>query len=364
MSVHARLRTAPADHSRHPTARLPLAWLRPYDGADPRGFELSADWFAVLAATALEPGDVPVMENLPGLGAPAGMAMCYRVRRAGPFRLRTLGSLTGCYTTRFAPLGLEPAPEMSARVAAWAEGVRRGPGAVDRLLFEAMDQGGSGYEILVEGLRRAGWLVEPFPHFGNWYLKAEGLDFESYWSSRDGKLRSTVERKTKALEREAGLEIRIFRHADEVELAVALYETVYARSWKRNEPFPYFNHGLINALLMVGAGEVAVLLADGKPIAAQIWVFGGRRATIFKLAHDENWARHSPGSILTRDRIRAALDDGNLDEIDFGRGDDSYKRLWLPERRERWGLAAYNPTRPAGLMTAARNLGPKLLRNR
>ena len=91
-----------------------------------------------------------------------------------------------------------------------------------------------------------------------------------------------------------------------------------------------------------------VLFRDEKPIAAQYWALSGRRATVLKLAHVSESDRLSTGTVLTALAIETLLDREGVVELDFGRGDDEYKRAWASERRQRTGIMAYNPRALAG----------------
>ena len=146
------------------------------------------------------------------------------------------------------------------------------------------------------------------------------------------------------------------------EAAIAAYESVYTRSWQPAEPFPGYMPGLIRDGLAAGEAQVWVLTAGDQPVAAQVWVRRHNRATIFKLAYDQDWAKHSAGTVLTMAAMRQALSDPSIEEIDFGWGDDPYKQEWLPLRRQRYGIAAYNLRSAIGLAQAVRNLGPRKLR--
>jgi CelD/BcsL family acetyltransferase involved in cellulose biosynthesis len=63
----------------------------------------------------------------------------------------------------------------------------------------------------------------------------------------------------------------------------------------------------------------------GVSVAAQIWFVCGRKATIFKLAHRQDAASHSPGILLTYWMMETLVREDSLDDIDFGRGGATYK---------------------------------------
>ncbi len=93
----------------------------------------------------------------------------------------------------------------------------------------------------------------------------------------------------------------------------------------------------------------------GQPVAVQIWVVTAGRATVLKLAHDEAFKAHSPGTVLTALMLRHLLDQEHVTEIDFGRGDDAYKKDWAAQRRQRIGLLLVNPWRPSGMAALLRH---------
>jgi CelD/BcsL family acetyltransferase involved in cellulose biosynthesis len=89
-------------------------------------------------------------------------------------------------------------------------------------------------------------------------------------------------------------------------------------------------------------------------VAAQYWVVGGGQAALLKLAHAEDQRAASPGTALTAIMIRRLLEGDGVRELDFGRGDDPYKRLWVGHRRQRIGVLLADPRHPAGLLALAR----------
>ncbi|MCW2240902.1 GNAT family N-acetyltransferase [Azospirillum canadense] len=309
----------------------------------------------MLAATCLDPGDRLRRLALPGQRPDAPLFMRERTARHGVLSVRTLASLTTCYSTRYVVTGVAE-DDLATEVRA----LRRERSRPHRLLFEALHSLDE-VATLQAGLRRGGMVVESFRNFGNWHeLIDEG--FETYWAARDSRLRNTVERRERSLRRGPGYDLRVWARPEGTGEAITAYQAVYGASWKEPEPYPDFIPALISALLTHGAGLVGALSIAGRPAAAQIWLVGGGGATLFKLAHDERQKQHSPGSVLTKLMLERILSDPAVREIDLGRGDDPYKRQWAAHRRQTWGVAAYDPATLAGMALAATNLLPHVVR--
>jgi Acetyltransferase (GNAT) domain len=295
-----------------------------------------------------------------GQDLPLGLAMRRRWRRAmGLFRVREMASLTNVYSGDFAPVG----PCDGEALRQWAMALAGEADTPDRIRFDCMDRLSAPFGHLTAGLDKAGFWVETVRQFSNWYVPVgDPSEFDGYWAERPSSLRHTVERKHRTLRRQHAVSLDIFWRPEHAETAIRVYGEVDGQSWKGLEPYPRFMSGLIKAGLAVGGLRVGLLRVDGEAVAVQVWLEHGRQATIFKLSYAERFKRLSVGSILTYSLIRDAFERGSVDVIDFGRGDDAYKRDWLPLERERWGIFAYNRSTVRGQLLAARNLLPKLAR--
>jgi len=313
-------------------------------------FFISPSWIGNFIETCLDPEDELFFLSVErDCGSP--LCILPGVKRATPQRLRwgkEVASLTNYYSTWFAPLiaaDITPETACSLLVESLLVHGRR----ADLIDINTLEGDTPLFRQLQRNLARAGFVTRPYFHFGNWFEVVDGLSFEDFMARRPGRLRSTVRRKRNRLSRSGGdATFRIYQAPGEATEAINQYETVYAASWKPPEPHPKFMPGVIHRAAEAGVLRLGVCFAGSRPVAAQVWITHRRRATIFKLAHDERFKDLSAGTLLTAHMVRHALEIDRVAEIDFGRGDDAYKRDWLSGRRERQGIAAYNPRRPVG----------------
>ena len=148
---------------------------------------------------------------------------------------------------------------------------------------------------------------------------------------------------------------RLYDQQNDLAAGIDAFGTVYARSWKQPEPYPAFNRAQIRAAGSLGLARLGVWWIGETPAAAQFWIVEHGRATVLKLAHDERFKEHSPGTVLTAWMSRHMLEQAHVAELDFGRGDDAYKRDWVGFRRQRMGVMLINPRHPRGMLALVRH---------
>ncbi len=304
--------------------------------------EMSAGWFRSLAATTLAPGESAVLALLfTGTVARAGLPL---VRTPAG----TLRGLTALYTTRFG---------VAARTASDAAQLGRGMGgAVAGVLrLDCWDADCAASNAFLEGLKSSGLAVAHYRHFANWRQRVE--DFPSYWASRPSRLRETVRRKN-AKAQAVGLEFFCVESPGDIAAETPRYLRLYADCGKVAEPDPDFLPTMMRNLGAEGSLRLGFLIVRGETAAAQIWLVRHGRATIFKLAHHPRFIGLSAGTLLTHRMFTHLLSRDGITAVDFGRGNDGYKRDWLDACGFREGIIACSPTSVVGLYHFATNILP------
>jgi len=190
---------------------------------------------------------------------------------------------------------------------------------------------------LQQALQSYGYKCHQHFFFYNWIHRIQGQSFDEYMAGRPTQLRNTIARKRRKLEREHECEIRMFKD-DEVQQGLVDYHAPYSASWKANEQYLELLNAVALNLSLPGWTRLAVLYIDGKAAAAQLWFVVQGKASIFRLAYDEEWKRYSPGSILTAYLMKYVIDIDKVKEIDFLTGNEAYKQDWMSVRRQRCRL--------------------------
>ncbi len=190
---------------------------------------------------------------------------------------------------------------------------------------------------LEQAMESAGLSCVRYAEFFNWFYPLHGQTFTEYMEARSSRVKNTIARKERKLEREQGYEICLYK-GDDVQQGMTDFHKVYKASWKANERFENVMEGFINSFSKLSWIRLAILYIKGQPVAAQIWFVAHNKASIFKLAYDEEWKQYSPGSILTKYLMRTVIDTDKVEEIDFLTGNDHYKQEWMSERRQRWRI--------------------------
>jgi hypothetical protein len=209
---------------------------------------------------------------------------------------------------------------------------------------------------IASALRAAGWWMKESRAGDRHWLDLGDMDQDGWWASRPGALRSTVQRKAK----KGIVDLQLLTAFDPGSWAA--YEQIYAASWKPEESHP----ALLRAFAEVeGAGgrlRMGIARIDGIPVAAQFWTVEDGTAFIHKLAHVEDSLKASPGTLLSAALFRHVIDVDGVRRVDFGTGNDAYKRDWMNRHDPLWRIEAFNPSRVAAWGPAFKAFARSLLR--
>ena len=339
----------------HPSLERAMA-AEPALGHASQELFASVPWFQTLVAAGFERPVQAVW--LVGRDAAQGEALALGLQRVAG----GLCALSNYYSALWAPLGAAD----QATPATWralAGALRRAKGRVLRL--QPLDAQAPWLAGMEAGLHGAGYWTDRFFCFGNWYLPVRGRPAAELFAARPSALRHSVERGRRRLGRAGAWELQIHTaHDDDLAAGMADFTAVYARSWKQPEPCPAFMPELMRAAAAQGWLRLAVLRLQGEPIAAQVWLVCGGKASIYKLAYVEGFERFSPGSVLTAALMAHVIDVDGVDEVDYLSGDDAYKRDWMEARRERVGLVAFDRRHWRGWLAGLRHFAPRWFRRR
>src|SRR6516164_9263625 len=324
--------------------RLPNGLARLFDTVAEDSFFTLPAWYDLMARYGVPPGsEIRVYTD-----ERPGSAMALLLRSTAPEAGRCLTSLANAYSVEHGIIA-GPDTDLDAGFQAiLSEILSERPRRVCLRLTE-LDPLDPSYRTAVQSLRRAGFLVGCAFDSGTWYEEIAALSFAEYVAARPPELRNTWRRKQRRVYRSNRLSKAFFANATRIDQAIADYQTVYAASWKPAEFFPEFIPALIRLAAELGALRLGIYYIDGVPAAAQFWILWHGRAVIYKLAHDKRLDDLSLGTLLTMEMTERVLAYDRPREITLGRGDDPYKKLWLPKRRERWGINAANPRTWRGL---------------
>lgn len=212
------------------------------------------------------------------------------------------------------------------------------PGQSPHLILSGLPDEAGEATALAAALRNSGWFVITEKCDVNHVLHVGERSFAEYLASRPGQLRTTLKRKAGKVE---------------VQLATwfdpglwAEYEAVYAASWKPEEGSPAFLRAFAEAEGAAGRLRMAVARSGGKVVAAQFWTVEAGTAFIHKLAHTEDSKPLSPGTTLSAALFEQVIDRDKVGLVDFGTGNDGYKRDWMEQVRPRFQIEAFRPRWP------------------
>ncbi len=315
-------------------SQLPQSADALFEGAAKQSLFFTREWFETLSATMVEDGQSLLLFGVIDDGRL--LALLPLIGSGDRWQ-----SYSHRYSSLFSLLMVEGIP--TEALVCLAEGLSQF--ASHSLQLSPVAEDDSNLLMLGQVLESLGYECHQHFLFYNWIHRTGHQSFDEYMAARPAQLRNTITRKQRKLEREHKFKLQLFK-GDEVQQGLKDYYAAYSASWKANEQYVDLLDALAINLAVPGWTRLAILTIEGKAAAAQLWFVVQGKASIFRLAYDEQWKHYSPGSILTAYLMRYVIDEDKVEEIDFLTGNEAYKQDWMSGRRQRLKLLFVKPPKP------------------
>ncbi|MGH7199749.1 MAG: GNAT family N-acetyltransferase [Planctomycetaceae bacterium] len=165
---------------------------------------------------------------------------------------------------------------------------------------------------------------------------------DEFFAMLDRKVRSSLRRRAKLLERDSGGTVE-YQRVDSLErLPTALNEVFRLHQAIRTERgdrgafcdplVRRFHERLAERFLLNDRLRLYLLNVNGRAIAAAYCFRYGQSVSFYQTGYDPQWARYGPGSAVIAQAICDSIHDGAR-EFDFLRGAEPYKSQWTRTAR-------------------------------
>jgi CelD/BcsL family acetyltransferase involved in cellulose biosynthesis len=274
--------------------------------------------FCLAAAPALAPDAGAVLVRAAEQQRLIGLFPC----RIEPRRYGVRLPLLAGWAHEYGPLGtpLVDAEALHPAVAAFLDHVADDPKLPKFLRMPYQVEDGLVAMALAAVIAQRGGRTARFDRHQR-ALLAPPKDRAGYLDAALGrKKRKELGRQRRRLDEAGGLRFAFARTPVEAAEALADFFTLEARGWKgaagtaaaQSDAIRRFMESAVAGLAAQGQARVARLLQAGRAIAAGVLLTSGRGAWFWKIAHDEEAARASPGVQLTLELTDAVLRDGDI----------------------------------------------------
>jgi hypothetical protein len=251
------------------------------------------------------------------------------------------------WTHPFAPLGtpLVDRDAPAGVIAAWLDHLAGRPDLPRLLLMPYLPESGAVAQAFAAALAQRKGRCVSFGRHQRALLAPPDRRAHYLDHAIGAKKRKELRRQRKRLADTGPLTLSIISEPAAIAPALGDFLELEASGWKgragtsarTDDGIRGFMESAVTGLARAGKARIARLIAGGRPIAALVTLQSGATAWCWKIAHDEAFARFSPGVQLLVDMTQALLDDASVTCADScaTAGHPMIDHIW----RERLALA-------------------------